>query len=185
MFCLSLCQLTLLVRSERTHTVGTLGWTTKTSATFGVRRRELLPLSEIYNSCRYVGLENEEDYLLGHFDLRKAKEEFCIFFCLNICSHFWWLWAPYLNSKRLKLIKAESGQKSKPPEPTSTNIFWQSARKSCLDTQKTLGGEISLPPKIEWCHKLIGAFNIYSQCLIDLKIELWKENLWCWVFLII
>jgi len=46
-----------------------------------VERRELLPLSKIYNSRRYFGLENQEDclpghfYLLpGHFDLRKAKE---------------------------------------------------------------------------------------------------------------
>ena len=77
------------------------------------------------------------------------------------------------------MIKAESGKKSKPPEPTATDIFWHSARKSRLNTQKTLGREISLPPKIKWCHKLIGAVNIYDQCPIDLKIELRKGNLWC------
>ena len=46
-----------------------------------MERRELLPLSKIYNFRRYFGLENQEDclpghfdLLPGHFDLRKAKE---------------------------------------------------------------------------------------------------------------
>ena len=62
-----------------------------------------------------------------------------------------------MQTLRLQLIKAESGKKSKPTEPTSTNIFWHSARKSHMDTQKTLAGKSFVSPKIKLCHKLIGA----------------------------